>query len=213
MPYKDPEKAKARNVTYYAAHREAEKAASATWRAEHPEKVKGYNATYISTHRQEKKESNAAYRASHPDEEKARDKADYAAHREEEKARRRVYYAAHREEIKQRQAVYDADHREKRKGQRAAHPEVSQINCARRRAKKKGLPATLTVEQWEVIKIAYGNRCAYCGKKPGQLTQDHVIPLSKGGGTIAENIVPACKSCNSKKRANLPVNPVKLVLV
>ena len=32
-----------------------------------------------------------------------------------------------------------------------------------------------------------------------RLTQDHVIPLSKGGQHIKENIVPACPSCNSKK--------------
>ena len=31
------------------------------------------------------------------------------------------------------------------------------------------------------------------------LTVDHVVPLSKEGKHDIENIVPACKSCNSKK--------------
>ena len=37
------------------------------------------------------------------------------------------------------------------------------------------------------------NRCYYCGKRR-KLTLDHVIPLSKGGLHVKENIVPACQS-------------------
>jgi 5-methylcytosine-specific restriction endonuclease McrA len=33
-----------------------------------------------------------------------------------------------------------------------------------------------------------------------KLTQEHVIPVSRGGGTTAENIVPACGKCNSSKK-------------
>jgi len=97
-----------------------------------------------------------------------------------------------------------------------ANPGVNATNMARRRAMKQELPDTLTRTEWEAIKAAYGYRCAYCGRKEGTrspLTQDHVVPLSKRGGTIRENIVPACKSCNSSKRNNLPANPVKLVLL
>lgn len=62
----------------------------------------------------------------------------------------------------------------------------------------------LTETQWLAIKVAYRHRCAYCGeKKP--LTQDHVIPVSKGGAHTASNIVPACQSCNSSKGARLPL--------
>ena len=28
---------------------------------------------------------------------------------------------------------------------------------------------------------------------------DHVVPVSKGGSTSADNIIPACQSCNSSK--------------
>jgi 5-methylcytosine-specific restriction endonuclease McrA len=43
--------------------------------------------------------------------------------------------------------------------------------------------------------------CQYCGKKlePGKLTIDHVIPRSRGGQTIWENVVAACMRCNDKK--------------
>jgi 5-methylcytosine-specific restriction endonuclease McrA len=41
--------------------------------------------------------------------------------------------------------------------------------------------------------------CIYCGAS-GALTQDHIIPVSKGGPDIPANIVPACKTCNSSKQ-------------
>ncbi len=49
--------------------------------------------------------------------------------------------------------------------------------------------------------------CYYCGAKVGSknLTMDHVIPLSRGGTSSRDNIVPACKECNNKKKYMLPV--------
>ena len=73
----------------------------------------------------------------------------------------------------------------------------------RRRARLAGVLATLTVAQWEAILALHGGKCSYCGRS-GKLTQDHVVPLSKGGGTTAENIVPACVTCNAKKGARTP---------
>jgi 5-methylcytosine-specific restriction endonuclease McrA len=75
-------------------------------------------------------------------------------------------------------------------------------NRRTRRARMKGVFADLTTEQWREIKASYNQRCAYCHeRKP--LTQDHVIPISKGGPHSAWNIVPACRSCNSRKHNNL----------
>jgi 5-methylcytosine-specific restriction endonuclease McrA len=46
--------------------------------------------------------------------------------------------------------------------------------------------------------------CQYCGtNKPG-LTVDHVIPRSRGGQSVWENIVAACASCNRRKGNRLP---------
>jgi len=42
--------------------------------------------------------------------------------------------------------------------------------------------------------------CVYCGQGLRKnLTLDHVIPQSKGGDNTWENLVTACKSCNSLK--------------
>ncbi|MEN7546872.1 HNH endonuclease [Rapidithrix thailandica] len=48
-----------------------------------------------------------------------------------------------------------------------------------------------------------GNRCVYCNSNE-DLTLDHVIPKSRGGKTTWNNLVSACKSCNSKKGDYLP---------
>jgi hypothetical protein len=42
--------------------------------------------------------------------------------------------------------------------------------------------------------------CVYCGSGVVKtLTLDHVIPQSKGGGNSWDNLVTACKRCNSEK--------------
>ncbi len=68
-----------------------------------------------------------------------------------------------------------------------------------RRAKVSGLPHTLTAERWLSICEEYNHRCAYCMKQ-SKLTQDHIVPVKKGGGYTEGNIVPACLPCNSSKK-------------
>ena len=48
--------------------------------------------------------------------------------------------------------------------------------------------------------------CQYCNKEfpPALLTLDHVIPTSQGGKTQWENLVTACKACNTKKGNRRP---------
>lgn len=47
--------------------------------------------------------------------------------------------------------------------------------------------------------IGRAPKCEYCGKEDPPYTQDHIIPLVRGGPDIPSNIVLACKSCNSSK--------------
>lgn len=53
-------------------------------------------------------------------------------------------------------------------------------------------------EDWLSILEVFGHRCAYC-LQIRKLTRDHVRPISRGGVHTADNIVPACRSCNSRK--------------
>ncbi|MFN4132489.1 MAG: HNH endonuclease [Caldimicrobium sp.] len=67
----------------------------------------------------------------------------------------------------------------------------------REKSKSRALKKT----RWWRRKIERGT-CYYCGRKvpPEELTMDHRIPLSRGGTSTRENIVPACKDCNAKKK-------------
>src|SRR3954452_5230396 len=49
-----------------------------------------------------------------------------------------------------------------------------------------------------------GWRCVYCGSSGGRLTLDHVIPRSRGGESIWENVVTSCAPCNLRKGNRLP---------
>ena len=77
--------------------------------------------------------------------------------------------------------------------------EIDRVHKHRRNAQKRQTLATFTRADWQRMLGLYGHRCVYCGKKSQRLTQDHVIPLSQGGDYTWENIVPACRACNSRK--------------
>ncbi len=47
-----------------------------------------------------------------------------------------------------------------------------------------------------------GSRCQYCGSAAENL--DHVIPRSRGGLHTWENVVAACRRCNTRKEDRLP---------
>lgn len=58
-------------------------------------------------------------------------------------------------------------------------------------------------QEWKECLIYFNGECAYCGMTPKnrheRLTRDHLKPITMGGVTQADNIVPACSSCNSSK--------------
>ncbi len=47
-----------------------------------------------------------------------------------------------------------------------------------------------------------GWKCVYCGSA-GRLTLDHVVPRSRGGDSVWENVVTSCAPCNLRKADRL----------
>jgi 5-methylcytosine-specific restriction protein A len=60
--------------------------------------------------------------------------------------------------------------------------------------------------RWWRQKCAAGV-CYYCSRQVGlsALTMDHIVPLARGGVSAKNNLVPACKECNSQKNYLLPM--------
>ena len=73
-------------------------------------------------------------------------------------------------------------------------------------SREKQKARKLRTTPWWKKKISTGI-CYYCSGKfsPADLTMDHRIPLARGGMSDRENIVPACKECNNRKKNLLPV--------
>ena len=52
----------------------------------------------------------------------------------------------------------------------------------------------------ERLKMVLPQACCYCGSS-NDLTVDHLIPTKRGGANAGDNLVWACRSCNSSKGA------------
>ena len=136
-----------------------------------------------------------------------------------------AWYAANKERRAGTNLAWQAAHPDSNRAWCAAHPDYfrtwyaanpeRQLGYNRlRRARKLGAIGSITSDQWASIKASYAWRCAYCGKMPASLTQDHVIPLSLGGSHTPANIVPACRSCNSRKGVRAPTRlPAQRLLI
>lgn len=72
--------------------------------------------------------------------------------------------------------------------------------------KERAKARQLRASQWWKRKRANGI-CHYCKNTfpPKELTMDHVIPIARGGRSEKFNLVPCCKTCNTRKRQMLPV--------
>jgi len=109
------------------------------------------------------------------------------AHPEQRRAAKRLYYARHREQHK---AVMAAYHR--------AHPEVLRAKSNAYRARARSAEGQFTSAEWRALVESYGGKCAYRGEA-GPLQVDHRTPLTRGGKNSIDNILPACRKCNTEK--------------
>lgn len=75
----------------------------------------------------------------------------------------------------------------------------------RRKYRKKQAGGNHTFGEWELLKKQYNYTCPCCGKKEPEikLTEDHIIPICKGGSDNIENIQPLCLKCNMAKHTKI----------
>lgn len=139
----------------------------------------------------------------------------YRRNRDKHLAAGRAWAKQNRERVREIWRRHDRSGRKKRypDAVRAAvkrwnerHPErraaIWRASRIRRDYQKQA--SVVTPAEWRQIREVFGERCAYCLRRGVRLTQDHVVPLSRGGEHVAHNIVPACQPCNSRKN-NRPI--------
>ena len=69
-----------------------------------------------------------------------------------------------------------------------------------RQAARSGIPDDLKQLVW----LRDGGRCRHCGSTI-ELQYDHIIPVSMGGATSAENLQVLCGPCNRRKGSGLTI--------
>lgn len=189
---------------YFKCHcLECGKKRSKAWREANPEQYKRYSAEYAKS--QAGREADKRWKKKNP--EKLREQK--RKYRENNLDKIRAYDRKRRTAEETREVILDrsrkwrVEHPEQVRAYNSQYakdnPEYFRSAAQKRAAKKKSLACDFTLKEWEEAKTFFEYECAYCGKKLERLTQDHVVPLSKGGTYTADNIIPACKSCNSSK--------------
>jgi 5-methylcytosine-specific restriction endonuclease McrA len=90
---------------------------------------------------------------------------------------------------------------EKTRSYRRRNPSWNNEQNRKYRNRKIGSQGFHTASQWEELKKNVGYMCLCCKRNEPEikLTEDHIIPLSRGGTDDISNIQPLCQSCNSRK--------------
>jgi HNH endonuclease len=80
------------------------------------------------------------------------------------------------------------------------NPGVVRRYKANRRVRIIGNGGYHTLEEWDDLCAYYGYKCLSCGRSDVPMTEDHIVPVSRGGTDYIDNIQPLCKPCNSRKK-------------
>lgn len=182
-----------RNLAYYYAHHEAQKAKGRERARQIPREVRRKAvAEWRAANLERARQWDRDWAAANPD----RVKAAMARYLESDKGR----------EFHRRWRRENAD-RVKASGDkwRKANPDKVRQRSSTQRFKRRGAETLkVTPKDWRRLCERYRYACFYCGSRTA-LSQDHVVPLARGGRHSIGNIMPACLSCNSSKNAHLIV--------
>jgi len=161
-----------------------------------------YSVAYGKTHKEQVAKSGLKYRMKNREKINYYNKTRYDNLSTEFK---KQYYEDNKEKMSVRHKRYHEDNKETLKLYNKEWNKINKdktvIYGQRREAKKKQLPHSLTIEQWENAKVYFNNKCCYCGQEL-PLEQEHFLALNNGGEYTHNNILPSCKSCNCQKNAS-----------
>lgn len=137
------------------------------------------------------------WRLAHPGYHREKNKEWCAANKEKKAKCSRNWREAHKEEIAKYNRHYRDAHPGYKQSWREENSEKAREYTRHRRARKLGTQVEDIDETFIYEHDRYA--CVYCGS-PFNLTLDHVMALANGGAHSYDNLVVACRSCNSSKR-------------
>jgi HNH endonuclease len=219
MPYKDPEKAKAKHKEWYQKNKEKVKAKRRRWYADNKDQRNAYFREYYAQNKDKYKtwhheyyvqnkekviEKNHRWDRANPGRREAIIREWRKSNSERLDELHQVWYAANKGRILERQHSDRTQNPEKYKSRYRRsylkHPDTYRRNRQIRRARERGvLTLPIRKEFWEEAKAAWNGRCAYCQQPYEKPEQDHFVPIARQGAHAEYNLVPACSSCNRAK--------------
>lgn len=179
------------------------------------EKIRAQKKLVATRNKDKIREQKKAWRLANPEKTATYAKTFRETHKDEIKEKNHLYYLANSEQMKKSATDWGNANPERRKeiieSWHVNNPERSrylgQQSRSRRRASIKGNDSKgVSFDEWQEILVRFNHSCAYCNEKNINLVREHVRPISKGGSDDPDNVVPACKSCNSRKCAKLLIN-------
>lgn len=196
-------------LAHRAVHKKEISERKRAWREANKEADAERKRAYYLAHKEEVGEYNRAYCAAHKEEMSEHNRAYHAAHKEELNERSRAYHAANKEKIAELARSWREAHKEERaeymRAWHEANPFKSRANRQRRRARKREAEGMHTAADIEAQYKRQRGKCYWCGVKVGETYHmDHIVPLSRGGSDLPENLVVACPICNMEKHNKLP---------
>ena len=198
---------------------------SVLFRWTNPDKTKVYNAQQLAHMKQYISNNKETYSLSQ--------KKQYIKNQQKRTERQRNFYHANKEEcaikhkewelqnkehlseyfkeyysdetVKNRKKRWRAENKDKLHQYYLKHYNHKICLDRKRRARKNKVSENYTKEDEQYTRSLFFNKCAICGSLEC-LTIDHWYPLSLGHPLTRKNAVLMCRSCNSTKHDNMPLN-------
>ncbi len=115
-----------------------------------------------------------------------------------------AWYEANAEKARANSARWRAENPDKARAYNAAWAKANPRSRSATEHRRRAHGAMTAGDIRAVTEMGDGV-CSYCLTPGLELTVDHVVPVSRGGTNDPENLVMACRSCNSRKRTRTPI--------
>lgn len=192
---KNKEKRLAQIKFYHVAHSEQRKKWHLKWRQRNRDHIRFLQRATEARHRDKRRLKNCLW---------------YQRNKGRRKKYNRLYRLRNIDHVRAAYRQYAVAHRDRLNAYQRAwikrHPEWVKINAFRRRTQGRLASGTFSRQDLSKIRGKQNNLCFYCqcslefNNTRHGATIDHLIPLTRNGTNWPENLVAACRSCNSKKR-------------